>query len=497
TECNQTLIGNHIEQKETWTKLTPADFKKNDILTIGIFTEVQIKDKVEWIPNFFGVRIDEWAGWEASMSVDLVAYYKLDEPSGSIAFDSLGVFNGTNTGVTLNQTGIINRSYLFEGGGNINIGDLNISTNLSLSVWINTSNVNQFGVLVQRSPVNSRWLFFLDTSVINFRGGDATSDITCLIGNITNNTWHNLVAVAESTTGKIYVDGVKCTEGSITAISNAGNTDTLIGRHSSGGEISSLVDEVAIWNRTLTDSEIKDILYNNGIGCTFEDETCQGPSVTLNSPINNFNTINNTIDFNGTVVSPFGITNVSLFIDEILNETNSSGINDTDYLFTKTISDGNHNWTYEACDSRGCSNATTRNFTISDFIEISFVAENFTFETKSETFIINLSTDGTTPTDASLIYNGTDLGSTTLTDTGNDNFNLSQTVDIPIGIGNNSWFFNFSLNGIQSSTSHQQSVAAINLTFCQTAPQNIPYINFTFRNETVNQEDITASITSS
>ncbi|KKK93407.1 hypothetical protein LCGC14_2693170, partial [marine sediment metagenome] len=60
------IVGNHIQQKEVWTKLTPADFKKNDVLTIAIFTEVLPRDRVEWIPNFFGVRIDEWAVFVAA-----------------------------------------------------------------------------------------------------------------------------------------------------------------------------------------------------------------------------------------------------------------------------------------------------------------------------------------------------------------------------------------------------------------------------------------------
>ncbi len=60
------IIGNHIEQKETWVKLTPADFKKNDVVIIGIFTNVFYGDDVEWIPNLFGVRVDEWAGWSAT-----------------------------------------------------------------------------------------------------------------------------------------------------------------------------------------------------------------------------------------------------------------------------------------------------------------------------------------------------------------------------------------------------------------------------------------------
>ncbi len=88
------------------------------------------------------------------------------------------------------------------------------------------------------------------------------------------------------------------------------------------------------------------------------------PQITLNSPANNTVTNNATIIFNGSVISSFGVINVSLVLDGILNETNSTGINDTDYLFTKTISEGDHNWTYESCNSQGCRVAPVRLFTI-------------------------------------------------------------------------------------------------------------------------------------
>ncbi len=204
--------------------------------------------------------------------------------------------------------------------------------------------------------------------------------------------------------------------------------------------------------------------------------------------------------FNGTVYDGINLTNVSFILNDAYNETNSSGLNNSNYIFTLTLADGDYNWTYEACNNESaCINETTRTFTIGRFIENSQTFNPFTFETKSEEFIINITTDpSSSPSSASLIYNGTDKGSATITSLGNNNFNISQTIDIPLEDGNNSWFFNLTIDGILgSSLSQQQSVGLINLTFCQTAPQNIPYINFTFTNETTNQEDLNASISSS
>ncbi len=79
--CIRIKTGTHEEQKEVWTDLGLSDFKEGEIKTIGIFTNVEIGDRVEWIPNLFGVRIDEWATWTEDLNVGIISYWKLDESS--------------------------------------------------------------------------------------------------------------------------------------------------------------------------------------------------------------------------------------------------------------------------------------------------------------------------------------------------------------------------------------------------------------------------------
>ena len=154
--------------------------------------------------------------------------------------------------------------------------------------------------------------------------------------------------------------------------------------------------------------------------------TEQAPTITLNSPIEAFNSSIQTINFNGTVTAGTGITNVTLFIDGILNETNSSAINDTDYLFTKVILEGNHNWTYESCNTIGCTTATTRTFTIDTAPIINvFSPTNSSFTTS--TIFFNATTS--LSVDAFIVnYNGTNVTlvaiNTTLEVEDGVNFNL-------------------------------------------------------------------------
>ncbi|KKL68679.1 hypothetical protein LCGC14_2122600, partial [marine sediment metagenome] len=53
------VVGTHERLREKWIKLDITNFNENDNLTIGIFTNVEKGDNIEWIPNFFGVRINE------------------------------------------------------------------------------------------------------------------------------------------------------------------------------------------------------------------------------------------------------------------------------------------------------------------------------------------------------------------------------------------------------------------------------------------------------
>ena len=307
------------------------------------------------------------------------------------------------------------------------------------------------------------------------------------------------------------------------------------------------------------------------------------PDVTLNSPVDAFNTSNQTINFNGTVTSPEGITNVTLFIDGILNETNSSGINDTDYFFTKIISNGNRNWTYESCNDNGCTTATTRTFSIDSVSPILNITEpfgvisfadisinqtlrwnvsdenidtcllqyegtnttlncaanisNFTigtartldifandtlgnivsdtvtwsylvlqtsstfnsssFETAEERFTVNVTTNGSVVTAGVLTFDGTENTGATITNPVGDNFSITKAITIPTSIGTKTHNFNLTIvGGIINTTDQTQIINATNFTICGASPQDTPFINITFRNETLAEEDVNATISS-
>ena len=79
------------------------------------------------------------------------------------------------------------------------------------------------------------------------------------------------------------------------------------------------------------------------------------PVVNLSYPPNNYATNSSTITFNCSAYDDINLVNVTLYGNWSggwhANETNSSGINNTYYIFTKTIPDGNYIWNCKACDN--------------------------------------------------------------------------------------------------------------------------------------------------
>jgi hypothetical protein len=100
------------------------------------------------------------------------------------------------------------------------------------------------------------------------------------------------------------------------------------------------------------------------------------PYITLNSPANN-SMQGESLIFNASIVSYYNIQNVSLYIDGVIDQTNTSGYNNTVYLFTKEFSTYSHNWSIIAFSSKGESNQSeTRTFNIPLYVNLNSPANN-------------------------------------------------------------------------------------------------------------------------
>ena len=332
------VIGTHIETKEKWTKLTPADFKKDDIVTIGIFTEVKVGDYVEWIPNFFGIRIDEWATWTSSLNVGLEVYYNFDETTGTVLDEEVNhVKNGTNINMDNSNwvTGILGNALNFSGVDELvnitdatTIYDSNLST---VSFWIYPSINYTTTQDIWNSNIPGGYLIVQEAWDIRVASASQTFSGGSSVGRNqvdpwwSLNQWHHIVIVANgSGTNQFWADGINRQNSSDIWSANDATYIHIGARNTLSNFFGGRLDEMGIWNRTLSGAEVVQ-LYNGGTGITFTANPNDPPEPTLISPEDGLNIASQIIDFSCNATDDFGLKNITLEIDGVANFTNETG----------------------------------------------------------------------------------------------------------------------------------------------------------------------------
>ena len=205
----------------------------------------------------------------------LVSYWKLD---GSAA-DSVGSNNGTLSGSPTWTTGKINGALSFSGSSQYaDMGTKfpSITSAITISAWVNPgSSQIQYadiwgdhqsdfkGMVMQQNSNTLNQYSWGYGNGSNFNGGTG-------FFNLTSGTWTHVVAVKDATTCYVYINGVEQTSlrGTCTsAIVPATSINYSLGRGYAGGGrfFNGKIDEVAVWNRALSASEVSQ-LYNSGAG---------------------------------------------------------------------------------------------------------------------------------------------------------------------------------------------------------------------------------------
>ncbi len=202
----------------------------------------------------------------------LMAYWKLDD-SGSTAEDAHSTNDGTiSAGVTTGETGVIGDAFKFNGtSSNVSFGTAcRPTTGLSISLWFNIANITSGGDqwFVGNGVYSTNWCGYWVsiniTGQINFRLGTNTAtllDKTYESG-LDDGSWHHVACTWDGTNAYIYVDNVKSTataySSNIVYVS-ACRLRMGSNAYADGTFYGGLLDEVAIYNRALTDAEVEDL----------------------------------------------------------------------------------------------------------------------------------------------------------------------------------------------------------------------------------------------
>jgi hypothetical protein len=518
TNCIEKLIRTDYIDSYEWDTFEVSEGLPKGEITIGVFTDVEPNDYVEWIPTLFGVEIDEWAVWIDDYYSGLEGYFTFNESSGTVALNSIDTFHNL-TGLANNWVGglIGNAHNVSNDMANSTLNNSVGDTNATLNFWINrtggwiTGNVilanNIIGGTKGEWEITQR----ADNSVSVYGLGNAGKTLLCLSDPLALNNWSMVTIIFNLTSMELFINATSCG-----VIGNPGfvfnqQSIAFFGYQTAGGTSTNFsMDEFAFYsNRTLTQSELT-AFYNSGAGIS--------PSVpivistvttTLLNPIDasSFSTQDRIFNASYTSVNA-NLTNATFHIwnsnGSLFNRTETlvSGNDTTNYTFINitTLAIGNYIWNNFACSI----NATD---TICDWAPANFtfqrntiISSNISFnttadETAIESFFLNLTTTGELPLSVRFFYNGTIYSST---NTGNDfNATFLNTISVPLGTGNKTFFWILNIGGgISNSTINNQTVNLTIFDLCNSTLDS-DYINFTFKNETISQEDVNATIISS
>ncbi len=233
-----------------------------------------------------------------SEPIGLVHYWKLDETGGS----SYTNFVGSNPPATCTVcptpvAGPVSGAQQFDGTTNeINVADDNSfdwssGSRFSVEAWIRRGSpcgITGETIIGRRDAASQlKWSLGCEGSnaaftLIDASGAGAGAD---LVGStdIADGKWHHVVAMRDAISGEnlLYVDGVEEASASVSYAGNfVGSTDLNIGWLNEGGSddhFAGVIDEVALHDRVLPDSEIRRHYADGTVGLQRGYWGCEAP----------------------------------------------------------------------------------------------------------------------------------------------------------------------------------------------------------------------------
>ena len=182
-------------------------------------------------------------------------------------------YNLTNSGASF-VTGKFGNGADFESGDPDlmyinNPANLNFSGSFTISAWINVESASLTGAVLSKWQGNSQYIFGTSAGkpyIIVKNSSNVNYDIT---GNTTLSlsTWYHIVGVWDTTNNKlkIYLNGLPDNVDTTTAGTPMSDTSYVVmGAQETTGtfrKFDGIIDDVAIFDRALSDYEIKALYY--------------------------------------------------------------------------------------------------------------------------------------------------------------------------------------------------------------------------------------------
>jgi hypothetical protein len=234
--------------------------------------------------NYF--RISNYYYLKSDLGNGLVGLWHFDEGSGTTTIDSSGkgntgvfgnsrepsnsayfpVWAGGKFGTALSFNGVTNKAYV-NGGGDASL-ILGNTIPITLHAWVNIPSGGGGAVLV-KGKSGGCWEYGLVLSASSVSARFSGSDLTSSVTSVPLNQWVQVIIVYNPGVNvKYYVNGVLKDTIATTRMDRSTCTDVRLWVGSSYAStpfefFTGSIDEVAIWNRALSASEIQSLYTNS------------------------------------------------------------------------------------------------------------------------------------------------------------------------------------------------------------------------------------------
>ena len=217
-----------------------------------------------------------------------MAAFGFDEGSGTTVGSAVGALSGTISGASWSTAGKFGNALSFNGTNSwVTVADdasLDLTTGMTLEAWVRPTTINGWEtVILKESGTDLAYALYADNNgsprrpVGSIRQG-GTTYVASGSSQLTVNQWAHLAATYDGTVLKFFVNGTETGSLNRTGSIDTSNNPLRFGGNNIWSEwFNGLIDEVRVYNRALTLTEIQTDM-NTPIGSDTTPPTVTGVS---------------------------------------------------------------------------------------------------------------------------------------------------------------------------------------------------------------------------